>query len=472
MNKRIISLLLASLLTLSLTACKKDTVKDTTESEAESENKTEEIVLPDISGGGEDFDIFLAYNSFDYDFIAEEETGDIINDLVKRRNDDVQTKFDVNFAIRPGNTDNGSATATIRSLVQGGDDTYEVFVNVQHYGVPLIYENLFVNWEESMPHVNLDKPWWYQTVNRDLNFGSSIYVAAGSYNFHCIRAAAALAFNKTILDEIGMEYPYKLVLDGEWTIDKMIEYSKAAQSDLNGDGKITPDNDRLGFSGWKWETVPALFVGMGGQPVVKDEYGFPLLNINNERTFSVVDKMIEVFASGNGAWSNGSEYGFEDNMFRDGRLLFNDGTLGSLLGNVSMEDNFGVVPYPKLDAEQESYRSRIVNYSSLTYIPVTNQKLELTSAVLEYMAYLSHRDIIPAFYDTILEVKTVRDTESEAMVDIIRESACFMDENYLTSGSLISLVEGGTNTLASSYASFGESWESKLDEICNFWYMN
>lgn len=428
------------------------------------------VYIPDISGNDEDFDIYLAYNSFDSDFIADKETGDLINDIIFRRNNDVEDTFDINLVVRPGNTDNGSATAQIRSLIQGGDDTYEVFVNVQHYGVPLIYEDLFYDWTTYMPYVSLDKPWWYQNVNRDLNFGDKVYVAAGAYNFHCLRATGCLEFNKTLLDEADLEYPYDLVTCGEWTIDKMLEYTKAITKDLNGDGTISPDDDRMGYAGWKWEAVPALFVGMGGQPVTKDTLDFPELNINNERTFAVVDKMIETFQSGYGNWANGREYGFEDNMFRSGRLLFNDSTLGSLPGNAAMEDDFGVLPYPKLNREQENYHSRTVNYSSLTYIPVTNAKLELTSAVLEYMAYLSYKDLIPAFYDVILEVRTTRDTESEEMVDIIRESARFMDENYLTSSNLITMAEGGTNTLSSSYASYGSFWESKLDDIKTFWY--
>ena len=40
-------------------------------------------------------------------------------------------------------------------------------------------------------------------------------------------------------------------------------------------------------------------------------------------------------------------------MFREGRLLFNDATLEQLAGYRDMEDDFGAVPYPKLDTDQE-----------------------------------------------------------------------------------------------------------------------
>lgn len=475
-QKRLLSLLLAALLAGSAvmtSSCKKEEKEDKGEAGAiQQEDDGPQLVLPDpeeVNGGGETFDMFLAYNVFDSDYCVEEETGDTIRDIIYNRNKEVERYFDIEFSFRKGDQNNGTATPIIRSLIQSGDDTYEVFVNVQHVGIPLIYEDLYVDWNESMPYADLTKPWWYQNVQRDLNFGDKVYVTAGAYNFHCLKASGVLAFNKTIMDELEMEYPYQLVKDGEWTIDRFIEYVKAAQKDLNGDGLIKPADDRLGFSGWKHEMMPAIFVGMGGQPVTKDDDNMPVLNINNERTFTVIDKMLELFDQGNGAWEGGNEYGASSKMFTESRLLFENRSLNGLPGLRSLEDDFGAVPYPKLDEDQESYYSRIVNFSSLTYIPVTNQKLELTSAVLEYMAYISNKELIPAFYDEILNIKTARDYETEEMIDIIREGARFLDENYLNSGTIIELVANGTNTLSSNYASRGDAWETKLEEITEFW---
>ena len=494
MKKRLPALLLAILTAqgASLTSCLNEEPQGSIEVKKDKTNKNKgntqntsspsgevteegepvpEFVVPEgVSGDGEDFDVFIAYSVANSDFVTpESETGETINDILYKRNKEVDSTYDVNFKFRKGAANNSESTPTIRSLIQSGDDTYEVFINVQHVGIPLIYEDLFVEWTENMPYVNLDNPWWYQNVQRDLNFNGKVYVAAGAYNFHCLRGAGVLAFNKTMLDELGLDYPYQLVLDGEWTADRMIEYMKAAQKDLNGDGLMKPEDDRYGVAGWKYEMMPAFFVGMGGNPVTKDDNDMPELNINNERTFDIMDKMLEVFEKGNGGFSNGETYAKTGNMFKEGRLLFHDTNLDQLAGLRDMEDNFGAIPYPKLDEDQESYYSRVVNYSSLTYIPVTNNKLELTSAILEHMAYLSDRDLIPAFYDVILTIKTSRDVETEAMVDIVRETARFMDENFVGSGTIINIVESGNNTLASRCASQEDAWEIKLNDYIEFW---
>lgn len=477
MKKRITALLLASLLaagTISLFSCdKKDEEKKNPDVAPVNDENTVDgatLVLPEIDGGGETFDVFIGYSVANYDFkTPEEESGNTITDIMYQRNHEVMKKFNVEFTTKDGLSQNNEASPIIRSLIQSGDDTYEVFINVQHVGIPLIYEDLFVEWNENMPHANLENPWWYQNVLRDLNYGDKIFVAAGAYNYHCLRGAGVLAFNKTMMDELELEYPYEMVKNGTWTVDKLIEYNKKALKDLNGDGMLKKEDDRYGLAGWLYEMTPALFVGMGGQPVTKDDNKMPVLNLNDERTFNVIDKMLEVFADGNGAFRNGETYAMTGNMFREGRLMFHDTNLDQLTSLRDMEDDFGAVPFPKLDEDQENYASRIVNYSSLTYIPVTNQKLELTSAILEHMAYLSYRDLIPAFYDVILTVKTNRDYETEEMVDIVRATATFMDENFFGTGSLNGILNAKQNTLSSTYAAQEDSWLVKLDGYIEFW---
>ena len=54
-------------------------------------------------------------------------------------------------------------------------EDYDYMLTAESKGIPLIYEDLFVDWKTSMPYANLDKPWWYQNVLRDLNFGDKVY---------------------------------------------------------------------------------------------------------------------------------------------------------------------------------------------------------------------------------------------------------------------------------------------------------
>ena len=468
-TKRIFALLLASLLvTGTFVSCKKDENADEgaqSGANVEIEDKAE-FTVPAGAAEGKTFNMYLAHSSVKGSYIAEEETGDDKNDAVYQRNalTEEHLGVDLEFVCSTRGTsggEQGEETSLIRTLIQSGDDTYDAFVQVQHSGMPtLIEEKMFIDWN-TIPHINLENPWWYSNVIRDICFGDKIYCMTGDYNLDSFSVTECLIFNKTMCDELGLEYPYQMVFDGTWTHDKFVEYIKAATADLNGDGAMDYDNDRYGFGGWSYEQVQALFAGYGGQTLTKDEYNLPVLNVDNELTYRVIDKMIEVFDCDGAFWES-KTWGVDDKMFNEGRLLFNDAFLSAVSATRNLENiDVGFVPYPKLNEEQEDYYSRTANISCLTYIPVTNTDLDKTGAVLETLAYYSSQTLMPTYFDIILTIKSTRDVESEEMIPIIRNSSRFMDANI--NFNFAGIVQAGNgNTLASVIASNKDAWDEQV----------
>lgn len=469
--KRTLALLLSGImLAVSFTACGSKDEKEKNENIEDVKNQEgPQLEVPAGVAAGKTFSVYIAHSSVNSNYIAEEETGDDIVDAVYQRNAlaEQHTGAELNFVGSTRPTDGGSQqaeTAQVRTLIQANDDTYDAYVNVQHSGMPtLIEEGMFIDWNE-IPYVKLDNPWWYSNVQRDICFGNKIFCMTGDYNLASFSTTECLIFNKTMCDELGLEYPYQAVFDGKWTHDMFVDYIKKATKDLNGDGVIKREDDRYGFGGWQYEQLQALFAGYGGECVVKDDDNMPVLNIDNELTYTVIDKMLEVFDN-DGAFFEGSSFGVDDKMFNEGRLLFNDAFISSVPGTRSLEDiDVGFVPYPKLDEDQENYYSRTANISCLTYIPVTNTDLEKTGAVLETLAYYGNQLVLPTYFDIILTIKSTRDTESEQMIPIIRDSARFLDQVIGFTGSDIVTAKSG-NTLASKIASNYDVWQEKVDTL-------
>ena len=149
--------------------------------------------------------------------------------------------------------------------------------------------------------------------------------------------------------------------------------------------------------------------------------------------------------------------------------MFNDSFLSHIPGMRGYENvDVGFVPYPKLDESQEEYYSRTAVTAGMTYIPVTNENLDMTGAVLETMAYYSGDTIIDTYFDIILTIKSARDTESEAMIPIIRDSARFMEQIIGFTGSNIVMKNQG-NTLSSFVAAHKDVWQLKIDKLCEFY---
>ena len=465
--KRKISLSLALLMLLLAGCGTQDEGIETTSAAVTEPEETEDVVtddLGDIRFDGEEFTIYLAHPLGN--FVMEEETGDTVDDAVFDRNRLVEERLGITLTYVESGYDStgegqGLGTQSIRSFIMSGDTSNDVFLHVQHSGMPaLITEGCFIDWNE-LPNVNFDKPYWYSNCIRDINYGNKIYTMTGMYNLNILTQSNVLMFNKKICDESQMEYPYQMVLDGTWTVDRFIEMIKTGTRDLNGDTIIDPEVDQFGYWGWLWEQVPALFMGLGGDVLTKDKDNMPVVNIETEQNVNIVEVMNEIFAM-DGVAHESVNYGAFDTAFKSGRLLFNHTSIGGVTNFRDMEDDFGFIPYPKLDENQENYSVRIGNCGGLTYIPVTNTRLDLTGAVLEVMSSISYNTIVPAFFDVALTVKATRDTESELMVPIINENASFYDE---ASGfSIISAVTGNKG-LSTYYAEVKNVVADNVEDI-------
>ena len=477
--KSALAVLLAATLSASalLTSCKKDekptgddtktggdTTVDTPVSEDPLDGDHSPNVPADVKFDGETFSILIG--STGQHMYAEEETSDIVNDTVYNDNLNVEDRFGITLNIVKGGYDatgggQSQATAQFRSLIEANDTTYHAFMHVQHNGMPqMTLERYFVDWN-TLPYIDLEEEWWYQNITKDLCFGDKVYVMTGDYARY-IDSIDCLVFNKQIFDELGLEYPYQDVLDGTWTWDKFEELVAQGAKDLNGDGEMTKEDDRWGLVGWTYELSYALLVSSGFSPLEKDADNMPILNQNVDEAHEIYDRIIDLFADGKKALAETSDYSGQINIFTEGRAMFKDTFMGGITGFSETEFDFGILPYPKWDADSE-YQNRSSNMTALTYIPVTNTNLEMTGAVLEEMAFQGAKNLTPAYFDQVLTVKNTRDVESEAMLPIIKNNARFLYAGYAP--NIISMVGNRSNTYASAYASNLATYQSDLEDM-------
>ena len=87
-----------------------------------------------------------------------------------------------------------------------------------------------------------------------------------------------------------------------------------------------------------------------------------------------------------------------------------------------MTDDYGFLPYPKLDESQKNYRCLVTDIVLLGAISGASQNLDITGAVLEALGSETYRSVTPAWYETALKVKYSRDDISAQIIDIIHDS--------------------------------------------------
>ena len=465
-----IALLLAFILLLTpvLVACGQDNTVSTGPSDNKYNEDEFEYKLSEageLDYGNKVFGIFGARGTLKY-LAAEEETGDLVNDAIFQRNLAIEEAYNLKFNMVEAEPNVGADM--IKNFVLSGDQTYQFYQATQHNGLDtMILNDYFVDWTQ-MEAVKFDRPYWNTRGVQNINFADKIYTIGGDLNLTTYNSTNCVLFNKKLFDDLGIEYPYDEVYDKTWTVDKFIAIVKQGYKDLNGDTEWNHATDRAGFSGWGYEMLTGLYMGLGGKSLVKGEDGMPVLAMDNDRTVKIIDKIIEIF-DGTNAWNNQEDSSYHNNMFSEGRLLMRDAFITGLSANRDSEFDIGLVPYPMLDEAQGEYFSRAANIAHLSYIPTTNTDLKNTGIILEGMAIQSYNTVRPTYYDVTLNLKEAADEETVDMVDIVLGSSTYMYEGFMTVAKLNSFIKSKTNTFSSWYAGQKRGFEKQVQKIAKFY---
>jgi hypothetical protein len=374
--------------------------------------------LGEYDFNGEEFKIQMFENENVHNHIdTPEENGEVFNDAMYKRNRTIEERF--NFVLKETEVPDFSNAQTKKIILSGDSSAFDMFDSRCPDALANWQEGLVLSYD-GIPNIDLSKPYWNRTANKTLTLGGNQYVAIGNFNFASYEISHALLFNKGIIQNLGLENPYNLVNDGDWTFDKMEEMMKPCIGDINGDGVMDKD-DRYGYLANPKEVLPNFWISGGAFSVGKNENDIPYLAMGGEKFMGIFEKTFSML------WDTGAYYlgkGGPDipqyaiEMFSNNQSLFMDTTLFVIEKMRSAETEFGIIPYPKYEKTQQNYVSRIEYYMAMQ-IPVSNPDPARAGVILEALNSESAKTIIPAYYEVALKTKYARDEESEAMLDLI-----------------------------------------------------
>lgn len=473
MKKKVLTLLLIAA-QLSLIACgnsqadTQDTDDNATTTVAETTSYYDTLNLPDF--GGDTFTILARTNRIDEVF-SETETGDVVSDAIFQRNQAVEDRLNINIEVidQAGDWANKANFLNyVNSNIMAGDDAFQLIMGYMNYMPSTVTEDLYMNIND-LPYIDLDQTWWTSGFNDNAEINGKLYLAMGDMCLLALKNAYCVYANSTLLEQYGHNNDelYTAVREGTWTFDMLTEIAKNVSSDLDGDGDL--DVDDLHGIGMHTMPLRALVQAFGIDLTTRDSNGMPQIALYGERLISAYEKVMAVCQS---------DYRFNENnaeKFRNNRTMFYFEVLNSSAGTHlrEMESNYAVLPMPKYDEEQESYRTETVDESSIMLIPITVKNTELVGAALEALNYESNRLIVPAYFNTALQSKYARDEESIEMMEIIRQSM-YYDFGYIFAGaiggcisSIMAQAEKGTG-IASYWDSMVGTMETNLSKLLEY----
>ena len=254
---------------------------------------------------------------------------------------------------------------------------------------------------------------------------------AGDFFIDILRSAHALYFNKNMLASMydDGDVLYNEVLNGTWTYEKMLSYTEQCYQDLNGNGQVD-NQDQFGLVVMQtWGPSIPFIISADLEFTTLNDDGTLTLAMNNERSIRLLEVLNDIFYSkgtGNAIdiyKDSTNQDGDTTNLFKSGRsLILGYNRLGSFDDLRDMEDEVGILPYPKFDENQKDYVSSSHDTTEIGVIPITNSKFDTTCAVLEVLMRETQKIVLPAYYETGLKVKYSRDDLSSQMIDIIHDS--------------------------------------------------
>ena len=419
--------------------------------------ETENPAPPVTDYGGYDFRIGCC----DYQhFIDQEEiTGDRLGDAIYERNREVEGLYDIAIsAYKIGSYQ--EVINAVKNSVRAGDDFADlVYTPI----IPLLQsayaeEELYINLR-SLDALDLDAYWWDAALTDEVTIRDYCPILTGDAVITDELGLCTIMFNSTLFKTI---YPgeslYELAIEGDWTFDRLQRYAEGASLDLDGDGRYTKE-DQFGFY-YNGGDVSNFVFAFGYRTLIPGDAELPVIN-TGEELYDYYEKTVKFLKNTEASFQQESlPKSYEEAFlnFKADKTLFLTTNLTNTYNHFrDMESDYGVMPYPKFDDNQEDYHTVVTGWAAALAIPGTASDPERTGDILTAMAYYGD-ELQQIMNDDILSAKIARE---EAFADAVE---IMMDSKYYSLDWMLSLtgIPGILNQMSSDS---GDALASKLAAV-------
>lgn len=426
-------------------------------------------------------DYMTIYKSFE--IMPQEDSPEVINTAVQNRNANVEEHFNVKLKeIRT--TASGEMATIIKNSQLSGSDEYDIVMPYIPTAAQLATQGTFALLND-LENIHLDEPYWDQGSVKGLSINNKNYFATGDFSILSLACTHAIVFNKDVVNDNRLEDPYTLVKENKWTLDKLREMAKKVTQDSNGKPDMQYD-DTYGFL-VNNNFVTSMFVASGERLSSKDANDMPIITVSSSKGINVFNKIfelvndkqavghIESFQNEVAAAGKSSVWQAATESVANKRVLFRAMAIADLPELGEYDCNFGVLPIPLYDEDQDTYYSMVSTiYSSCAAIPLNNEDKERTSIILDAICQASTDTVKYNYYQVLLKDRKIQDNDSEAMLDIIFGNRVYdlgvvygwggtsFDSNSLAS-FMNTIAFSGSNTFTSKYESIKDAIEADME---------
>ncbi|MBE6609411.1 MAG: hypothetical protein E7634_01940 [Ruminococcaceae bacterium] len=415
------------------------------------------------------------------DVVGDSESTDILYSKIYERNLSVIERLNVDLQFAA--TSSADMVPELKKEISTMSTAWEAVFPTSAQAVGNKLFNYFHNLNDSN-YIDISERWWQEDAIMELSMDNYNYrFLFGDINISDTHRAGCIFYNKPLYEQYvsptkDRDDLYQTVIDGNWTLEEFDRLVRKCHIERGGDGS----NDIYGLVKFNSAIVHFMRESSGIRTYERNAQGMPEFNFKNDHSISFLNKLNRMIYENPGTNIH-SDAGDANLDFENGKLVFETSALYMVFNNSfrEMKDDFGIIPYPKFDENQEEYITMVHNASYAVCIPVStdiDRANEEISAVIEALASESYRNVSVSFYEMALKAAYNRDDQSAQMIDIIcgqhdtikstvSRNFAFEYNSSLNGISNIfyTLMKNNSGDFVSSYDSIIGSAESGLKEL-------
>jgi len=455
---------------------------ETTTADPNDRSQVKDNVPEDLKFNGETVRVVSrdAPNVNLYDTVGTDNLGDYVTDGVWNRSRLVEERLGVTMENTMFSGSLSEVQTQFKALVLSGSDEFDYLHTTGNTTAGL---NVYLRDLADLPYVNYDEPWWWKDANDSISLDGKTY----NYIFSdmllfCYIQTGVVYYNKTLYENAfgDPDEMYQTVMDGKWTIDKMMELTASAYSDANGDG-VPNAGDIFGSIKTKTqnEETPHFLQGFDLHLYSRGDNGSLIIDFDEERCISAIEKMGQYNVNTTGVMHSDLDINQSYKYFVENSSLFFPSRMARVVADFrEMEEPYGILPYPKLDEAQKDYISLIHSSSTNLCVPktVSDERVRLVGAWFECCSAESWRSVMPEFLELALKVKYSRDSMSGQVIDLViagvTKNILFEYGTYSNNIFNTALAENAkkaTHNFASAYKKLApaaqKSWDKAVADL-------
>lgn len=459
MKNRLISLLIL-FATVLFAGCENVEYLESSSPEEESENFYQQLEndLPSLNNG-EDGEIIEQKFTIATDkksiFYNEESNAGSISKAVEQRNTFLMDKYGANITVNEISAD--KLASQLKTAIESDSKYCDMIAIAAGETVSLYTAGLLADMN-TLPDFSAESAYFDANNAKSLATNSTLYLlpdpTAQFYD-----DVYVYFFNRDLVNTVGGKDPESLVMQGKWTWDAFNEAARASAPAVYNKASADIAVDTFGFGAYYAEgTYPLVIWSSTGKKLIDNTYKNSIgLSMTVDEISSVAQGLVKYYNSRGKYPLDGND---AMNAFESGRLAFFCNKLSyfyALRDGTTSGSNYGFLPMPKLNEEQNGYYCLASTDARVFSVPKTienesSERKRFVSVVIQATCAAGRQTINKAYLNHYIGTYLNNNAET-VMLQTIMNSVTF--DFATVYGSKISAIRRASTTAVADYLDFG-----------------